>query len=420
MLLAVVLSSCPACSGRKEPAPRTDVYFNEYTKEGKLALFILGDYFPRYFIGELLQLARGLSTGGEPVFVCTDEYRDVLSRLLPANGIHNARFIVQPAGAPILNAWARDVAVAGRAGDERVVVVSPDKHAATRAEAEAPADVLRQVVGPGTAVRIAPFVFEGGNLAFVDTGARRVLFAGRKIVFDNEQYQNRPWADGLTGDALLSSMGRTFGVDSVVVIGRARTRPPSQLYFEHHLDMGMAVLKYGRAVVSRLDFAEEDRRAVARAVAEGGNVVAPYLDLGYQPEELADVIGERLVTVAGEYEDYAALLEGLGLTVYRSKVTWKHVLSAMSWSNVVQTRDRVFAPLYPDSARGVVLAVGTEGGQLTRTIDVSSLEDEVFLLEGDNKLNHALYGCLGYETVPVPEYLHYYTGGLHCFVNVLD
>jgi len=27
---------------------------------------------------------------------------------------------------------------------------------------------------------------------------------------------------------------------------------------------------------------------------------------------------------------------------------------------------------------------------------------------------------LGYEVVPVPEYLHYMMGGIHCFVNVLE
>jgi hypothetical protein len=184
--------------------------------------------------------------------------------------------------------------------------------------------------------------------------------------------------------------------------------------------MGIAVLKRGRAVVSQLEYDDDDEAALAHAIASGDNIVSRYQDFGHGNDELADVVGARLAVVAAEYEDYAAILEGLGLTVYRSRVTWVHVLGAMSWTNVAQTRDRVYAPIYPDSVRGTTLAATGEGGRLSLVIDASSIKDEEFLLEGENSLNHSLYGCMGYETVPVPEYLHYFAGGIHCFVNILE
>ena len=85
-LLLVMLALCFASCGRQQDGPPgVDADFCEYTKEGSLALFIVGDYFSHHFMSELVQLSKVISTGGEPVFVCTRQYHDVLSRLLPAN-----------------------------------------------------------------------------------------------------------------------------------------------------------------------------------------------------------------------------------------------------------------------------------------------------------------------------------------------
>jgi hypothetical protein len=106
--------------------------------------------------------------------------------------------------------------------------------------------------------------------------------------------------------------------------------------------------------------------------------------------------------------------------VHRSPVEWEHVLASMSWTNVVQAGGRILMPLYPDSLRGVTTATASEGGRTRLTVDVSGVDGESFDLSGDNLRNYELYRDLGYDVVPVPEYLHYMGGGLHCFVNVLE
>jgi len=53
-------------------------------------------------------------------------------------------------------------------------------------------------------------------------------------------------------------------------------------------------------------------------------------------------------------------------------------------------------------------------------LDLSDLDRERFELTDLNRSNRELYESLGYRVIPVPEYLHYMMGGLHCFVNVIE
>jgi N-dimethylarginine dimethylaminohydrolase len=182
--------------------------------------------------------------------------------------------------------------------------------------------------------------------------------------------------------------------------------------------MGMVVLGGKRAVVSRLQFGDAEQAALAGAVQARAPVMSRYAFL--DEKTVVPVLSERLQTVSREYEEYAEALEGLGVEVHRSSVQWEHVLASMSWTNVVQAGDRILMPLYPDSLRGVTTAVARDGGQTRLSIDVSGVGEEKFELTGENLLNYELYESLGYEVVPVPEYLHYMGGGLHCFVNVLE
>jgi hypothetical protein len=108
------------------------------------------------------------------------------------------------------------------------------------------------------------------------------------------------------------------------------------------------------------------------------------------------------------------------MEVHRSDVAWQHVLGSMSWTNVVQVGGRILMPLYPDSLLASTTSVRNTRGRVRATIDVSGVEREAFELSGPNLENRRLYEHLGYEVVPVPEYLHYMMGGLHCFVNVLE
>ncbi|MDH3217325.1 MAG: hypothetical protein OEN01_13735 [Candidatus Krumholzibacteria bacterium] len=413
LLSLVVVSACSGGSDDNE----TLTQFDEHLKTGDLSIAIVGDYFHHSYVLELVHVARALSPHARQFYVCTEKYERALDPFLAANDVQNVEYRTLEPSSPILTQWARDIAIAGTADGKTTIVVSPDKHANSKRDAEAIGDLLRDIF-PEYAVHIAPFVFESGNMVFVRSGGDRVLIVGRKILFDNSTYQRQAWTRGYTEASLLGAMAETFAVDRVLVVGRALAPPDTRMYFEYHIDMGMAVLGGGRAVVSRLEFGENERTALASAIDARHPVVTPFV--GLDPERLLATLSTRLGTVAMEYEDYATLLDSLGVEVYRSPVGWQHVLGSMSWTNVVQVGERILMPLYPDSLLGITKFVASAGGQMRITLDVSDIGEEKFELRDLNQRNRQLYQSLGYEVVTVPEYLHYMMGGIHCFVNVLE
>ncbi len=417
-VLAIALAAATAAGCADDSRPtRVQPAFEDHLKNGDRSLLIVGDYFnPRYAL-ELASVAKALSPGARQVFLCTDRYRSALDPLLVANGIDNVVYRTMDPASPILTQWARDVAVAGAAGGRTTLIVSPDKHAGSERAAAATAELLRRVF-PGDSVQIAPFVFEGGNVAFVRAGGHRFMIVGRKVLFDNGVYQRHTWARGYDTAGLLSAMAETFGVERVFVVGRAPTRPDTRMYFEYHIDMGMVVLDDGRAVVSRLAFGEPERRDLEDAIRAGRPEITPFTGPG--DGDLLEALSARLGTVALEYEDYASLLDSLGVVVHRSPVGWRQVLGSMSWTNVVQVGGTILMPLYPDTLRGVTESVTTGGGRVRMALDLSDLDRERFELTDLNRSNRELYESLGYRVIPVPEYLHYMMGGLHCFVNVIE
>jgi hypothetical protein len=390
--------------------------FEESTKRGELSLAIVGDYFNHNYVLELARLAQTLSPGSKQIYYCSPAFEKALDPLLAANHIENVETESLNRSSLLLTQWARDIFVAGTQGDRKLIIASPYKNARSREEANEIGDFLKQAL-PGYTVRVAPFVFEGGNLAFVASRGKRYLIVGKKVIWDNAVYQKQPWAAGYDEAALRRALAQTFGVDSVVVMGRARKRPPARMYFEYHLDMGMVVLKDERAVVSQLPFGDNEKKLLARAIAHSYHVITPFRS--FPRDSLYQQLCCRLNTVSKEYNDYAAVLDSLGLKVYRSPVDWRHVLGSMSWTNVVQAGDKILMPMYPDSLRGITTDVENVEGQMKITLDVSDVKHEAF----DSHLNQAnkeLYESLGYEVVEVPEYLHYMMGGLHCFVNVVE
>jgi N-dimethylarginine dimethylaminohydrolase len=418
MAVLSILAGLSSCSGNQEVNPPPAV-FDEHLKAGSLSLVIVGDYFHNGYILELALTAKALSPQTEQIIVCTDKYKQALTPFLRSNGVENVRYVPVHESSPILTQWARDVAVAGKKGEGHTVVVSPFKHASTETEAAVVAHFLEQIL-PERNIVLAPFVFESGNLAFVRSGERHILIVGRKVLFDNELYQGRLWAPGFDSHSLLSAMEEAFGVDTVMVVGRAKIRPATRVYFEYHIDMGMAILSNNRAVVAKLTHSDEDKTKLSRAITNRHPIISPFLADGQDPETVRGILTQRLETVALEYDDYALVLEDLGYRVSRSTVGWREVLSSMSWTNVLQTPGQIVMPLYPDSVRGRTLSVTNRGGQLSLSVDVEGIVDERFELTGSNATNYGLYSDLGYDVVAVPEYLHYMMGGLHCFVNILE
>jgi hypothetical protein len=406
------------CSAEQEPDQAQSI-FDEHTKKGHLSLIIVGNYFHNSYILELTRITQSLSPQARQIILCTEKYKNALTPFLATNGVKNVEYVTVDESSFILTQWARDVAVAGKKGDQSTIVVSPNKHADSKPAAEAIGDVLESIL-PDRRIQIAPFVFEAGNLAFVESDGQRVLIVGRKMLFDNEVYQTRPWAAGYDSRSLLKAATNTFGVDTVLVVGRSRDRPRTRMYFEYHIDMGMVLLKGNRAVVSQLVYGEEDEAALARAIVNRHPVVTPFLTDEWERSTLLGVLSKRLLTVALEYEDYASVLDSLGVEVHRSSVSWQQILGSMSWTNVLQTGDRILMPLYPDSLHGVTRSTREVGGQIAISLDVSRIKEERFDPEGANGDNYSLYRRLGYDVVTVPEYLHYMMGGIHCFVNILE
>lgn len=416
-LLGVLLAAALACAcSRSRPAAEAETHpFEEAEKSGDLSFAIIGDYFNHRYVLELARLAQTLSPGVKQIYFCTPEFERALDPLLAKNHIENVE-TVPTNHSLLMTQWARDIFVAGTEGDHKIIIASPYKNATNAAEAIAIADFLKEVL-PGYAVRVAPFVFEGGNLAFVSANGKRYLIVGKKVIFDNQVYQSRPWAPGYDEPALRHAIAQTFEVDSVVVVGVAQEEPPARMYFEYHIDMGMTVLKDDRAVVAQLKFGNREKRRLAHAVETTYHVITPFASM--PKDSIYAQLSGRLETVSKEYDSYATVLEGLGLEVYRSPVDWRHVLGSMSWTNVVQAGDRILMPVYPDSLRAVTTAIENVRGQMKITLDASDLRNEQF----DSHLNEAnreLYESLGYEVIEVPEYLHYMRGGLHCFVNVVE
>jgi hypothetical protein len=415
LLLGALSFACSTERDRDaEPA-----YFDDHSKTGALSLMIVGDYFHNRFILELTEIAQALSPRARQIIICTERYRAALAPFLATNGVENVEYVTLDASSPVLTQWARDVAVAGKTGNTSSLVVSPFKHASSEQEAALMAGILQQML-PDRSVQLAPFVFESGNLAFVDADGRRVLIAGRKVLFDNEVYQAHPWAAGYDSPALVAAMAQTFDVDTVIVVGRATERPETRLYFEYHIDMGMAVLSENQAVVSQLTFPEEDEAALSRAIDNRHPLVIPFFAYEQEPKRLHGILSDRLRTVAAEYDDYARVVGALGVRVHRSAVGWQQVLGSMSWTNVLQTPGRIAMPLYPDSLHGRATSAAGAGGQLSISLDVAGLENERFVLSGRNAENYRLYTDLGYQVIAIPEYLHYMMGGIHCFVNILE
>jgi hypothetical protein len=418
--LCLLLVATGNCSSNDSPTAK-QVLFCDHTKKGKLSLIILGDYFHPSFNTELVAITKRLTLTGTPTFICSKNLSPEFPLLLESNGVRNSRFIKFEPNAPILKKWARDVVLTGVKNRRLTAIVSPRKNASTREQAHEMVKIMQQVLPNSALVEAAPFVFDGGNLAFFeDKQGKRVLITGKKTIFDNEAYQQRPWAEGLKGELLLKSLKTTFQVDSVIVVGLARKRPPSSMYFEYHIDMGMTILSGRRAVVSQLSFEQDDIAEFAHAINSRHNAISPFLAHGDSAEVLLATLSKRLMDVKNEYESYATILGKLGIEIYRSPKTWLQVVSYMSWTNVLQAGNTLLMPLYPDSIYGKTTRVNMRNGQMLLQFDTSSLYKEKFELEGYNKINFELYESLGYEVVPVPEYFHYFMGGIHCFVNILQ
>jgi hypothetical protein len=394
--------------------------FDEPSKEGGAALIILGDYFSEAFAKELAAVVQSLSPVAEKYFICTDRIKTGLVSWMQKMGIERTHFFTTDRTAPIMKVWARDIAVCGRKGKATVIAVPPNMYARREADAKAMLSAVRSTIGQGARIVRMPFAMDGGNAIFIERRGRKILLLGKKTIFDNLIYARNSWVKARTEDELLADIGRFFDADSVVVVGRIQEPPPAELYFEYHLDLAMAVLRNDKAVVAQFPFGDEEKAELEKAVAGGDPIVESLFEPGRERDEILDLMSERLSFVSEEYDYYATLLEDLGLEVFRSPTDWKHVAGWMSWTTVVQAGPRLFMPVYPSSINTAAEIVRGPQGEIRKKINFKDLPNEQFQMEGFNLENFQLYKRLGYEVIPIPDYLHYFEGGLHRFVTIIN
>ena len=404
---------------KEKSAIDPSIRFTEHTREGNAALFILGDYFHEAFANELGTILLELPPDCTNYIVCNERMRGGLTTWTAKENLPQPVFYTDSRTTPIMKVWARDLVIAGSTGNRVTVVVAPYMHARTEAEAALFYNALRELFPGNFDVVLAPFAFEAGNLIFIERGNKRILIAGKKLLFDNARYQRRPWTPGWSGETLIDNIRDFLHVDSVVVAGLIQQQPPLEIYFDYHLDMGMTVLRENTAVVAQFPFGELERRQLRDAIDKNHPIIRSLFERERDRNEIYTLLAERLAAVSGEYNHYAALAERLGLEVIRSPMQWQHVASWRSWTNVLQVGTRLFVPVYPESLGTIAETVRDQRGSIMKQIQLEAVANDRFEMTGYNLQNHDLYADLGYDVVSIPEYLHYFEGGIHCFVNIL-
>jgi hypothetical protein len=217
--------------------------------------------------------------------------------------------------------------------------------------------VAEIVFGEASVVE-APFVFEGGNLAF----DRNRVFIGTNDVSRTRAASG----DGRSRSQVLEEVASTFGAAEAFEMGEEPQSPLLQ-----HIDQAFVILEDRAAVVGRL---------------EGGGLEAEARQLRHYASQLKD-LGYRV-----SFLDHAAS----DLSAYRSSI------------NVVPFFDRdaggkrVLLPVYPGEVREDARSVDrrTLIGKAARAFD--------------------LYRDLGYEPTPVRDVTHSLGGNTHCILNVLS
>jgi hypothetical protein len=202
----------------------------------------------------------------------------------------------------------------------------------------------------------APFVFEGGNLAF-DHG---LTLVGRNDVTRSME------ASGESREAVLDAIARTFGGVDVVEMGK---EPPSPLL--QHLDQAFVLLGDRIAVACRL---------------EGGGAEAERRQLDAYAAQLRE-LGYRVLHLDHSASD---------LRSYRSSV------NVVPFVDRGRNQKRVLLPVFPGELREDAKSVDRDGllGKAARAFD--------------------LYRELGYEPGLLRDVTHPLGGNTHCILNVLS
>lgn len=256
--------------------------------------------------------------------------------------------------------WAQDVGepvfVDGR---ERFLVASPMPESMGPASGmSASRKRVAELVFGGESVLEAPFVFEGGNLAF----DRGLVLIGRNDVSRTVAASG----DGRSRRQVLDDVAATFGAGEAVELGEEPQSPLLQ-----HIDQAFVLLDGRAAVACRL---------------EGGGLEGEARQLRYYASQLKE-LGYRVSFLDHEASDLAG---------YRSSI------NVVPFFDRVAGRKRILLPVFP--------------GELK---DDAKVVDRKALL-GKAAEAFDLYRDLGYEPSPLRDVTHPLGGNTHCVLNVLS
>jgi len=284
----------------------------------------------------------------------------VAARRKPPAGFEDARLVLIDDPAVEIELWAQDigepVVLDGR---ERFLVARrmpasmgpPSKMSADRKR-------VAEIVFGEESVIEAPFVFEGGNLAFD---------AGRVLVGTNDISRTiAASGETLSRRQVLDDVAATFGGVEVIEMGK---EPPSPLL--QHIDQAFVLL--------------EDRAAVACRL-EGGGLEKEARQLRYYADQLRD-LGYRLSFLDHQASD---------LERYRSSI------NVVPFFDRDGGRKRILLPVFP--------------GELSE--EATDVDRKA--LRGKAAAAFDLYRDLGYEPSPLRDVTHALGGNTHCIVNVLS
>ncbi len=217
---------------------------------------------------------------------------------------------------------------------------------------------VAEIVFGGESVIEAPFVFEGGNVAF-DRGL--VLIGGndvsRTIAASGERRSRRE---------VLDDVAAAFGATDAVEMGE---EPPSPLL--QHIDQAFVLLEGRAAVACRL---------------EGGGLDSEARQLRYYSSQLQD-LGYRVSFLDHEASD---------LSAYRSSI------NVVPFFDREAGRKRVLLPVFPGEVKE----------------EAKVVERKALLGKAASAFD--LYRDLGYEPSPVRDVTHALGGNTHCILNVLS
>jgi hypothetical protein len=256
--------------------------------------------------------------------------------------------------------WAQDVGEPLRIGEKEKFVVArampPSMGAASKMSRDRKR-VAEIVFGEDSVVE-APFVFEGGNLAFD---------RNRVLIGTNDVSRTRAASgEGRSRSQVLEDVAATFGASEAFEMGDEPQSPLLQ-----HIDQAFVLLADRAAVVCRL---------------EGGGLDAESRQLRRYAGQLKD-LGYRV-----SFLDHAAS----DLAAYRSSV------NVVPFFDRNAERKRVLLPVYPGEVR-----------EDARSVDRATLV-------GKAALAFDLYRDLGYQPTPVRDVTHSLGGNTHCILNVLS